>query len=426
MADATWMSPPIFGEDLADAHWAQSLVRRINEHADPGSWTGEQCREMVESLTHLQRLAGAGVALFSPRVVETGDFAKSGHPTAPDWLAAHSGTSTGAAKGLLTAAERASKDERVQAALRQGSLSAPQLSLVTGTETAAPGSAEPLLAMLENGASHQEVSDKAAEMKAAARSKESERAQRQRVINNRHFTWHQDDDGGIRFSGLCDEVQWATVAPIIEAAAKAHWKAAGGESGLSMAAARLDALIDLLGGGGRGARPQVLVIVDAEALKRGTTSTGEICEIDGIGPVPVEAALELLGQGNLQFLVKEGTDIKSVTKSSRDLAQKTAVALRARDRGCVVCGRHQGLQADHCFVDYSDNGPTTLDNLALLCPRHHDMKTYGGWTLIRTKEGAWLWKAPPNPPSAGAIARAKRLAVAKAKGREQRNPPQQD
>ena len=121
-------------------------------------------------------------------------------------------------------------------------------------------------------------------------------------------------------------------SPRLEAATKARWKSAGGSQGESYGAHRLDAFLDLLGHAGAKdatARPHCLVLVDAGALRRGSTRAGETCEIDGIGPVPVDTAVELLGEGTVQFIIKEGTDIRSVTKSSRDLAQKTAMALVA-------------------------------------------------------------------------------------------------
>lgn len=389
---------------------------------------------MVEVMGQLERMMASGIALLAPRVLETGCYSKAGHASAPDWLAAVSGSSASVAKGRLAAAERAAALPALADALRQGKLSAPQLGLLASSATADPDAAESLLDMVAGEASHQELSAAAARMRACARSKETERARHERVHANRHFRWHQDPGGGIRGEFLCDEVDWARVAPTLEAATKARWKATGSEGGDAYEAHRLDAFIDLLAGGkGRarggargGARPQVLVLVDAEALRRGTTTTGEICEIEGIGPVPVEAAVELLGEGSLQFLVREGKDIRTVTKSTRDLAQKTAAALVARDRTCVVpgCGKRLGLQGDHCHVDFAADGPTELSNLALLCPSHHDMKTQGGWK-IKGGPGNWRWIPPTHPPTADRIARTRRLAVARAKGRTQRSGPRQ-
>ena len=160
-------------------------------------------------------------------------------------------------------------------------------------------------------------------MKAGARSRETEHLRRARVHTNRHLRVHQVETGGMRGEIFCDEVEWARVAPRIEARAKELWKAAGGGSE-PLEAFRLDALIELLGGsdashgshsppgshdshdsggsGGtgrspspsKGSRCQTIVVIDAAALRRGTTEGDELCEIEGIGPVSVEAATELL------------------------------------------------------------------------------------------------------------------------------------
>jgi hypothetical protein len=438
--DTSDIGPSTYGADLAEMDWSFALQRAVVGRLEPACLSGEQCQSLVEVMGRIERLMASGIALLSPRVIESGSYAKSGHASAPDWLSSVAGTSAGAAKDRLAAGERAAGDPRLSAALRQGKLSAPELGVVTKAAATDPGAVETLLDLVEGEASHQELHQAAARMKAAARSKETERATRARIHANRHFRWRRDDEGGIRAEIFCDEVDWARVSPILEADTKARWKAAGSGAGESFEAHRLDAFIDLLGrvrgdgsadggsrgGGSRGgARPEVIVLIDAEALRRGTTSTGEICEIEGIGPVPVESATELLGEGSLRFIIKEGTDIRTVTRSSRDLARRTAAALLARDRACVVpgCGKRLGLQGDHCFVDYAKDGPTELANLALLCPAHHDMKTHGGWK-ITGGPGHWHWIAPPKPPDAGAIARTKKVAVAKAKGRAQRNGPQ--
>jgi hypothetical protein len=237
--------------------------------------------------------------------------------------------------------------------------------------------------------------------------------------------WHQSPEGGIRGEFSCDEVAWAKVAPGLEADTKARWKAAG--KGEPLDAHRVDAFLALLGGSGSGeggertARPHTLVIVDAGALRRGSTQGDELCEIEGIGPVSVDAASELLGEGGLQFVIKDGADIRTVTSTRRALPQRVEAALTVRDRSCAAgCGKRHGLEADHCSVDYQDEGPTELDNLARLCPECHDLKTYGGWRL-EGAPGRWKWVAPKHPKSAHYIAKARQLAAAKANAK--RNHP---
>jgi hypothetical protein len=424
------------GRDLADLESASSLVRRIVRAVVPRSLSGDEAREMVNLLAELERVVASGVARLTPRVVETGSFTKEGHGSAQDWLGAVSGTSAHVAKTRLASNERAAGDPRISRALQDGELSAPQIKLLAdaaSTSSDAPGT---LLELLSNGSSHQELTDAADRLRAAARSRESERLRRARVHSARHMRYHQDPEGGIRGDFFCDEVEWARIFPILEAEAKQRWKAAGSADGASLEAHRMDALIDLLAGtvgsGGsvssgtprKGARPHTLILIDAEALRRGTTIGEEICEIEGIGPVSVAAATELLSEGGMQYLVREGFDIKTVTKTTRTVAQCVDMALIARDRVCVVegCGKRRGLERDHCHEDFRDEGPTSLDNLARLCPMHHDLKTYGGYDL-QGGPGEWRFIAPEHPKSAGYIARAKKLAIIQAKAKLNRKKP---
>jgi hypothetical protein len=282
--------------------------------------------------------------------------------------------------------------------------------------------------MARGGASHRELADTAARLRATARRREDERARRERVHAHRYVRAHQVDSGGVRGEFFCDEVQWARVHPLLEAEAKARWKAAGSKDGVSLEAYRLDAFIDLLAGSngtepgkGKGARVETLVLIDAAALRRGTTEGDEICEIEGVGPVSVVAATELLTEGGLRYVIKEGFDIKTVTKATRDIAKCIDAALIVRDRVCCTknCGKRQGLERDHVNIDYSADGPTELDNLVRLCPEHHALKTHSGWR-IAGEPGNWDWVAPSHPKSAGAISRARNLAAAKSRNRPRR------
>ena len=105
-----------------------------------------------------------------------------------------------------------------------------------------------------------------------------------------------------------------------------------------------------------------------------------------------------------------------MTKATRDIARSIEMALIVRDRTCARpgCGKRLGLEIDHREVDFSDDGPTELDNLVRLCPDCHALKTFGGWRL-EGEPGNWKWIAPAHPKSAQYIARARKLAAAKGK-----------
>jgi hypothetical protein len=462
---ADTFSATTFLNDLAVAVGAlASLVRS----SCPEQCSGDEARAVVALLSEAERVAASGVALFTPVVIKTGSYAKTGEGSAQDWFAKVAGTSAGQAKGRLAAAERAAVDPQLTEALHEGELSAEQLKVVARAAAEAPESTGPLLELLERGASHQELSDTVARQRAARRSRESERIRDDRVHAQRYFRWRQDPEGGIRGEFFCGEVQWARVGPLLEREAKGCWKASGDGSSSPYDAHRLDALIGLLGRSGRtsgsggsggsgsgdssdtsgeggppdsgspsgsgsggsgfGARPHAVVIIDAAALRRGTTEGDEKCEIEGIGPVSVAAATELIGEGGLSYVVREGIDIRTVTKRTRVVAACIDIALLVRDRTCAVpgCGKRLGLERDHRLVDYGKGGPTALKNLVRLCPEHHDLKTHGGWRL-EGEPGTFKWVAPAHPKSGQQIARARKLAAAKAAARagpKQNNPRQ--
>ena len=84
-------------------------------------------------------------------------------------------------------------------------------------------------------------------------------------------------------------------------------------------------------------------------------------------------------------------------------AQQTALA--ARDRGCTWpgCMTPPALCEAHHVIWWSRGGPTTLDNLALLCHRHHTQvhaqpddadRPGDGWQMVM--RGGVPWLRPPD------------------------------
>ncbi|HEY2214390.1 MAG TPA: HNH endonuclease signature motif containing protein, partial [Acidimicrobiales bacterium] len=352
-------------------------------------------RRVVELFAEFERIGSSGVAMLSPQVVADGSFAKEGHGTGAEWLGSVVGTSPSAARKILKAGKAAAASPALQEALAAGTLSQAQFEKVADAASIAPDGEERLLSMVGR-ASHAELADEVSKMRAEARCREAAHERRSRVHRMRHLRWRQDPHGGIRFEGHCDEVGWAKVMPSLEGRALALQKAAhraGSDEPLE--AFRMDALLNLLSQGGVGSAPSVLVLVDAESLRQGSMVPGGTCEIDGIGVVSVEAATELLGEGNVQFIVKDGVDIRTVTSATRAIPRRVELALIARDRVCAVpgCGARFGLQIDHRDTDFSDGGPTEIENLVRLCRSHHDLKTYGGFRL-EGEAPDWKWIPP--------------------------------
>ena len=146
----------------------------------------------------------------------------------------------------------------------------------------------------------------------------------------------------------------------------------------------------------------VMIRVDLDALQRGYAEEGELCEIDNQGPIPVALAQVLSNDAYLRLVFHRAGRIEAISHFNRTINRRLRTALVYRDTTCVVpgCSVSTGLEIDH-VVPWALGGPTELDNLALLCHHHHQMKTYEGWVLSRNgtdRNGSPIWCFEPPPP----------------------------
>ncbi|WP_344146921.1 HNH endonuclease signature motif containing protein [Kribbella yunnanensis] len=75
-------------------------------------------------------------------------------------------------------------------------------------------------------------------------------------------------------------------------------------------------------------------------------------------------------------------------------------ALNKRDKGCVVCKAPPWMCHAHHLIHWAAGGPTSLQNLALLCAVHHRAVHDGQWALSITTDGVQVtrpsWADPPR------------------------------
>ena len=74
------------------------------------------------------------------------------------------------------------------------------------------------------------------------------------------------------------------------------------------------------------------------------------------------------------------SEVLDVGRSTRTIPIAMWRALVARDRGCShpLCDRPAAWCDGHHVVHWADGGETKLENLRLLCRRHHRMVHEGG------------------------------------------------
>ena len=140
-------------------------------------------------------------------------------------------------------------------------------------------------------------------------------------------------------------------------------------------------------------RYRALLRVDLTALHRGRVHDGEVCEIAGVGPVPVSVAEGLLGKAVLHLVITRGTDVLNVTHLGRGPTAAQRVALAWRNQTCTVEGCFRTRTENDHREPWVVTRHTRLDELDPLCAFHHDLKTRFGWALM-----AGTGKRPMVPP----------------------------
>ena len=148
-----------------------------------------------------------------------------------------------------------------------------------------------------------------------------------------------------------------------------------------------------------GPRAAITLRVDLAALRRGELGEGEVCEIPGVGPVPLAVARALLGDAVVDLVIARGVDVTTTAHLGRTVPAALRRALAERDGGCVVpgCGATWTLEVDHWRLPFADGGEASLDNLVVLCRFHHHLRHYRGFTLAGGP-GRWRFAPPGHRP----------------------------
>ena len=214
--------------------------------------------------------------------------------------------------------------------------------------------------------------------------------------------------------GMLDDESGATVAAVVNRAADQLGR---DDSSLEVAdrrslpQRRADALVELVRRGAalpdssRGAAPLLVLCLDADKPPATATTPDGATTIgaDSVRLACCDSPLRRLATNGPSTVLDLGRTTRLVTPSQR-------LALEVRDGGCVFpgCARPPGWCDAHHLVSWLDGGATDLDNLALLCRRHHRLHHHSGWTLHRDEDGGWtaahpitgrtLHRPPREPP----------------------------
>lgn len=139
---------------------------------------------------------------------------------------------------------------------------------------------------------------------------------------------------------------------------------------------------------------RVHIHTDMETLKR--DGAGAEAEIESGGTLCAETARRLsCDSAVVQWLDQHDGQPLSVGRKTRTISPAIRRALQTRDGGC----RFPGCTASH-FVEghhihhWADGGETNIENLLLLCTRHHHLVHEGGFGLQKLAGGGVQFSSP--------------------------------
>ena len=175
----------------------------------------------------------------------------------------------------------------------------------------------------------------------------------------------------------------------------------------SLSQRRADALADLAhhyleDRDGAGGVVTLNTVIDVATLNGDPPTTAAArCEIDGVGDITMSTLDRLACNAAVCRVVMAGASIVlDVGRRTRLVTAAQRRALAIRDRHCRFgsCTRPSQWCDAHHLVPWARGGATDLDNLALLCRRHHTLLHNTKWTLRRHPDGTITTHHPARGP----------------------------
>ncbi len=378
---------------------------------EPERYTGAEAAQGIKEIAKLERLL-AGARIRLAKRIDDSVSGAEGEDGPESWLAKQTGQSPKDAAKDIDTSKTLDDLDATDEALANGDLSPTQAHEVSSAAATDP-SAEKGLLETAKSSSVPELRRRAKKVRAAATSNEDKAKQAHE--NRDLYSGVDDETAEAWFHGKGPADRVAQILAHLEPWIQAEFAKARREGRYERRGAyAFDALAEALAfaaecrTGRQGADPgqpsrvgppaTILVRADLSAIRRGHTIPGETCEIDGLGPVSIEALRAFFPQAAIDLILTDGVDVFNVTHFGRRANAKQQVVLdwfggQCSRRGCTAT-RH--LQVDH-RIDWAKIKITELRNLDWLCMDCHRRKTHDGWALVHGKGKRRM--VPPDDPA---------------------------
>ena len=197
--------------------------------------------------------------------------------------------------------------------------------------------------------------------------------------------------------GRFDPVTGARIETALAAKMRELWRAEDPGERISPGQRMADALEQLITGPrqgkdkGRAQDVKLLLIADYNTLNNQI----ENARLGDGTPIPASELRRLACDAQILPSVFAGrSQPMDLGQSRRTANGAQRAALIARDRHCVGCGAKAAWCQAHHIIHWAHGGPTSLDNMVLLCSRCHHKVHDDDWQIRQTPTGQYTLKRP--------------------------------
>ncbi|QUQ66825.1 HNH endonuclease signature motif containing protein [Kutzneria sp. CA-103260] len=134
-----------------------------------------------------------------------------------------------------------------------------------------------------------------------------------------------------------------------------------------------------------GERPHLALTMSLKDFQeqRGTA------DVESMGPMDAASARRIGCDSKVMRVVLGAkSEVLDIGRTARTIPTSIRKALIIRDKGCAFpgCQRRPRQCHAHHVIHWADGGPTSVDNLVLLCGHHHRLIHHSHWT-VKINEG---------------------------------------
>ena len=377
---------------------------------DRNGWTGRAKSERLQELLELRERLDAEVLRATADWDRDRAWEIDGALSPRAWLAHRTPVSEADAGRLVKNARIADGHDEIAASLADGDITTPHVEAIGRVTSSAR---LPLLAdhagMLVEQAKHLPIGDFTTVMRrwASLADDHLSKDTHEEKWNRRHLHMSVGLDGWVQGDFFLDPIAGAALIGALDHEAPPDPEDTP-DGPRTLSQRRADALVDIVdrhinGGVAGGNPPNVMVVADIieltgisphKALRR--------CEIEGIGPIGRSVLDQLCCDARFTRFVTAGPSVVlDMGRSTRNATTPQRTALAVRDRHCQFPSCHrqpQWCDAHHIAGWVESLGRTDIDNLILLCRRHHTLVHNSRWTITRTADGEFEFSHPARGP----------------------------